>query len=116
MEKRIRNNRLQLRLSYEEKEYAAKKLQETNIRSYSDLFMRAITNSKIIVIDTIPILALSEQISKIGNNINQIARVANTTSNIYENDVKELQEHIKNIQNLINKVFITVLNQQRGDQ
>lgn len=57
------------------------------------------------VIDTIPILKVSAEISRVGNNINQIAKVANETGNIYLNDIKELQEKIDYINDIVTKYF-----------
>ena len=74
---------------------------QSEMNSYSDFVMQSIKKIPIFVVDIKPLLSLSEQVSKIGVNINQIARVTNTTQNIYENDVNELQENIEKISFLI---------------
>ena len=98
---RTRNKRITLRVSEEEYKIFQRKFMQSEMNSYSDFVMQSIKKIPIFVVDIKPLLSLSEQVSKIGVNINQIARVTNTTQNIYENDVNELQENIEKISFLI---------------
>ena len=90
-----------LRFSEEEYNDFQRKFKDSKQRNYTDFVIHSVRKIPIFVVDVKPLLALSEQISKIGVNINQIARVTNTTQNIYENDVNELQENIEKISSLI---------------
>ena len=101
MVNRTRNKRITLRVSEEEYKIFQRKFMQSEMNSYSDFVMQSIKKIPIFVVDIKPLLSLSEQVSKIGVNINQIARVTNTTQNIYENDVNELQENIEKISFLI---------------
>ena len=98
---RTRNKRITLRVSEEEYKIFQRKFMQSEMNSYSDFVIQSIKKIPIFVVDIKPLLSLSEQVSKIGVNINQIARVTNTTQNIYENDVNELQENIEKISFLI---------------
>ena len=101
MVNRTRNKRITLRVSEEEYKIFQRKFMQSEMNSYSDFVIQSIKKIPIFVVDIKPLLSLSEQVSKIGVNINQIARVTNTTQNIYENDVNELQENIEKISFLI---------------
>ena len=90
-----------LRFSEEEYKDFQRKFKDSKKKNYTDFVISSVRKIPIFVVDVKPLLALSEQISKIGVNINQIARVTNTTRNIYENDVNELQEDIEKISSLI---------------
>ena len=44
-----------------------------------------------------------------GNNINQIAKVANTNAVIYKNDVKKMQEDLNNLSKNLCKLYSQLL-------
>ena len=95
---RIRNKRITLRVSEEEYKIFQRKFMQSEMNSYSDFVIQSIKKIPIFVVDIKPLLSLSEQVSKIGVNVNQIAKVANTTQNIY---VEELRNKIEKALNLI---------------
>ena len=51
----------------------------------------------IINTDTTPIKKQYEEMHKIGVNINQIAKKVNTTGQVYQEDMKEVQRMVKEI-------------------
>lgn len=46
------------------------------------------------------------EINCIGQNINQIAKVANARQSVYLTDIMQLQEQVKNIEDLVNDFVI----------
>lgn len=98
---RTRNRQMILRFSEEEYKDFQRKFKDSKQRNYTDFVISSVRKIPIFVVDVKPLLSLSEQISKIGVNINQIARVTNTTQNIYENDVNELKENVEKILSLV---------------
>ena len=54
-------------------------------------------NDKITVCDSAEIYRLNSSLRAIGRNINQIATVANSTSQIYSGDISSLREQFKKI-------------------
>ena len=105
MVNRTRNKRVTLRFSEEELDDFKKRKVESSINNYSDFVLNCVNKIPIFDVNTKPFLTVSEQISKIGTNINQIAKVANTTQNIYENDINELQKKIKELEDIVTENF-----------
>lgn len=114
MAKRTRNKHLSLMLTDEEFDFFKQRQKLSGIRNYTDFLIKTVANSQVINIDTRPFLVLAEQINKIGVNINQIARVANTTGCIYENDISLLRDRITEIENLVNAAMVDMSNLREG--
>lgn len=49
-------------------------------------------NSQVVLYNTADLFGLRSEIKKIGNNINQIAMVANSNKSVYLSDVRELRK------------------------
>lgn len=94
---RARPYRCEFYISDSEKEIIDKKFEATNIKYKSDFYRTAILKSKIFVVDMQPLIDLNIQISKIGNNINQIARIANTEKSIDKDSIKYVQRSLDKI-------------------
>lgn len=105
MDKHLRNKKITLRFTEEEKIYIDKKKEMTIYEHYNDFILAAVTHCNIFTVDTKPMLEAASQISKIGTNINQIAKAVNTSENLYKNDVKELQIKIKEIEKIIHDII-----------
>lgn len=69
-------------------------------KNVTDFLVSSALNKKIVVVDGLPDLAL--QVAKVGNNINQIARLANTNTYVSQEDVKSVQLEMK----ILNGVFL----------
>lgn len=115
MDKHLRNKKITLRFTEEEKIYLDKKKEMTIYEHYNDFILAAVTHCNIFTVDTKPMLAVEEQISKIGTNINQIAKAVNTSGNLYKNDVKELQTKIKEIEKIIHDIISISEKGRNGD-
>ncbi len=105
MDKHLRNKKITLRFTADEKEYLDKKKEMTIYEHYNDFILAAVTHCNIFTVDTKPMLAVAEQISKIGTNINQIAKAVNTSGNLYKNDVEDLRIKIKEIEKIIHDII-----------
>ena len=51
-------------------------------------------NSQVVLYNTADIFGLRSELKRIGNNINQIAMVANSNKSVYLSDVRELQKQL----------------------
>lgn len=60
--------------------------------NYTGFIIRAMCTTDYFVVDTRPLLEVAGEINSIGTNINQIAKVANTSQSIYEKDIEVLQK------------------------
>lgn len=98
MQNRKRNLQLKIYLTTEEKELFEKKMKLTHAKTMSQFIRKCVLEKTIYEVDLHPFLELSCQISKVGNNINQIAMKANTTKTVSNEDIAELKQLIKHIQ------------------
>lgn len=58
-------------------------------------FLRAsAVKSQVVLYNTADVYGLRSEIKKIGNNVNQIAMVANSNKSVYLSDVRELQKQL----------------------
>ena len=99
MEKETKTERLLLRLTPMEKRNVAYHAQLMNV-SVNEYISLLIRRKRIVICENIP--ELIYQIQKIGNNINQIAAVANTNQYISINNVSEVERLMKECYNLLN--------------
>ena len=105
MTRRIRSENIHLRLTKEEKDYIDNKMAETRTYNYTDMFIKAVSKMEYYVVDTRPLFDVAGEINRIGTNINQIAKVANTTHSIYKDDIKELREHMNKLTEIVQQNF-----------
>ncbi|MBR1482581.1 MAG: plasmid mobilization relaxosome protein MobC [Ruminococcus sp.] len=99
MERERKTEKLLLRLTPTEKRNVAYHAQLMNV-SVNEYISLLIRRKRIVICENIP--ELIYQIQKIGNNINQIAAVANTNQYISINNVSEVERLMKECYNLLN--------------
>ena len=99
---RIKEGRISLRLSEQDKSALLEKATAARM-SLSEYLVALNNQKKIIIVDGIPELCV--QITKIGTNINQIARVVNQTRNFSSNQSAYLQDELIKLHNLLSKIL-----------
>lgn len=102
-------------LSDEEFEFFKQQKYRSGVSNYTDFLMKVVSQSQVISIDTRPLLVLAEQVSKIGVNVNQVAKIANITRSVFEDDVRLLQEKIDEMDSLINSAIGVLSNVRESD-
>ena len=90
MEKR--DEILILRVSPSDKERIRMKMEELGISNMSAYIRKMSLDGLCVQLDLKDIRNFTEQVSRIGNNLNQYAKVANTTGSIYAQDIAYLRE------------------------
>lgn len=97
MSNRLRNERIEIRVSPVEKEMIRQRMEvchETNTGRY----MRTMAiDGCIFVVDYSAIKEMTYELHKIGVNINQIAHKVNSTETIYEKEINDLKEMLDTI-------------------
>lgn len=88
--KRKRPKRIYFRLNSQEFEELKTKMQEAGMNNREEFIRQMLRDGYIINVDISGINALSVQISRYGNNINQIAKRVNETNHIYKEDINEI--------------------------
>ena len=90
--KRERKNPIQVYLSDDELYILRSKWRMSRMRSVSSFIRHLIIYGYVYDIDYQELHEYNAQLSKIGNNINQIIRRAASTGNLYDADIKEIKE------------------------
>ncbi|MBQ6554679.1 MAG: plasmid mobilization relaxosome protein MobC [Firmicutes bacterium] len=102
---RFRNERINVRLADFEKEIFYKQMKRAGHKNVTDFIMTAICKHHSTVVDTAPILEIKGELNRIGCNVNQLAKVANSTQSIYADDVEMLRNNLTAVQDLVEKAF-----------
>ncbi|MCH5296036.1 MAG: plasmid mobilization relaxosome protein MobC [Ruminococcus sp.] len=102
MDKSKKTERIELRLSEEEKKNIAYHSQLMNI-SMSEYILLNIRRKRIVICENFP--ELIYQISHIGNNINQIAAIANKNDYISEKNINEAKHLMGKCYDLIQDII-----------
>ncbi|MBY7009282.1 MobC family plasmid mobilization relaxosome protein [Clostridium botulinum] len=101
---RIRNLPLKFYATEEEKKIIDKKAKELKL-DRSKYLRKVALQEPIINVDMSYLNNVIYELNKIGNNINQIAKYTNTNHALYKNDIKEIQEKMDSIWEVISQAF-----------
>lgn len=91
-----KTERLDVRLTPDEKEYVKEMAQSCNM-SITDFFLHTLYDGKVIHIDMQPVKELANEINKIGVNINQIAKHVNESRTVSNMDFERLQKEFQKL-------------------
>lgn len=81
------------RVSPEERQLIADKMELAGIRSLRAYMLKMALDGYVVQLDLSEVREMISLLRNATNNLNQIARRANETRNVYEADIKDLQEH-----------------------
>ncbi len=97
MANRERRNELKIFLSDDEQYILEQKVKASRMRSKSSFLRHQILYGYVYDIDYSDLREYNTTLSKISNNLNQIAKRMNATGNVYAADVKEVKELMKKV-------------------
>lgn len=100
---RKRSNRITFYLSDEELDLLNKKYEKTKYTSKSDYIRELILNGIIVIKDYKYLDGVEHELNKIGTNINQIAKFANTNGGLYKRQIDSLTEEMDRVWEIILK-------------
>ncbi len=89
MKNNKRNNRIHFRVSDDEREIINKKMSVLGITNMAEYLRRMSIYGYMLEVDLKPLNNLATELGRIGNNINQLAKRANETGNIYYEDIEK---------------------------
>ena len=95
MANRIRNERLEIKLTKEEKALFEEKRKLARCRNMSHFIRKCVLEKEIYQIDLEPFRDLQGLLSNATNNINQIAKRVNSTGVIYKEDIGDMKKEIE---------------------
>ena len=97
MKNRSRKNELKLFLSDDEKYILEQKWKLSGMKSRSAFIRHLILYGYVYDVDYSDLREYNTNLARIGNILNQIAKRANMTGNIYNDDIKEVKELMSEI-------------------
>ena len=113
MDNRTRKNQLKIYLTDEEKEIFEKKMKLANCKTMSHFLRKCVLEKEIYIVDLEPFRDLQLLLSNATNNINQIAKVTNTTGVIYKKDIDYMREKIEKLAKEIWQIHSLLLNKSK---
>ncbi len=102
---RYRDKRLTIWLTEDELNTIRTRKELADTKNTADYIMTCVCDTPINVIDTKPLMALKTELSRIGTNINQIAKVANTSKSIHGSDIAALKNYVDEVRTIISNTF-----------
>lgn len=103
-ENRFRKKQIILRVTEDELRIINKKAEVACLSRNGYLIKMAIEGA-VIVQDLDNMRDFTNEINKIGVNINQIAKHINTTNNIYKSDIEEIKEKVEEIYKIVESIL-----------
>ena len=91
MANRTRSIVLRVPVTAEERALIEKKMQQMGTRCFSVYARKMLIDGYVIRLDYSDVKAMTAELQKIGTNINQIAKRANSTGNVYQEDIEEIK-------------------------
>ncbi len=95
-----------IRVTPEERKRIESKMAELGIHNMSAYIRKMALDGLCIHLDLKDIRSLTEQIARIGNNLNQYAKRANESGNIYAGDIANLQKRFEEILEAERGIFL----------
>ena len=108
MENRKRNIQMKFYVTEEEKRLIDEKMKQLPIRQYGAYFRKMAIDGYILVIDRSDTKAYIRELQAVSRNINQIAKRANATGTVYQQDIEDIKKAVDEIWQLQRR---TLLNQ-----
>lgn len=96
-----RNNRLFFDLSDEELKLLNERLENYRSSNRSEFIRDSVLNNYIIINDDTNLRSLVYEVNQIGNNVNQLAHLANQNKKIEADEIETLKNEIKEIRSLV---------------
>jgi hypothetical protein len=113
MQNRTRAVQLIVRVTQEEKEHIYKKMELHGIQNFNAYARKMLIDGYVVRVDTAHFQDLAQEVNKIGVNINQLTRVANTTGMVTSNDIRRVQELINELWQLLKSSLSALLSKSR---
>ena len=103
--KRTRNNRIVFYLNDAEMALLREKLDESKVCNREEFIRKMLFDGRIVRVEFAEIREMIRLLRSSSNNLNQLAKKANETQNIYEQDVIELQQNYEVLLNVMKKFY-----------
>lgn len=99
--KRLRYIEKKVRLTKEEDEYIRKKVEQSPFNNFQNFARLMLITGEVKMVDYSELKKLNGQINRVGNNINQIAKLAHYFDEISNEDIQEIKQNINYMKSLV---------------
>ena len=113
MQKRNRNEQLIIRVKPEEKALIQKKMKLIGTENFSAYARKMLIDGIIIHVDLSEFQKLANEVNAVGVNVNQIAKVINSSGEIYRSDIAQVKEMVDEIWRLLKSYLSELLSLSR---
>lgn len=103
MANRTSNIQLLVRVTEEENKLIREKMSLIPTNNFNAYAKKMLIDGYVIKHDFKELRTLTSQLGKIGSNVNQIAKRANESRNVYDEDIKDVLKMLHEIKLLMNK-------------
>ncbi|QGH00451.1 plasmid mobilization relaxosome protein MobC [Streptococcus dysgalactiae subsp. dysgalactiae] len=114
MANRIRNERLEIKLTEEEKALFEEKRKLAKCKNMSHFIRKCVLEKEIYQVDLEPFRDLQALLSNATSNINQIAKRVNSTGIIYKDDINDMKKQIEYFSKELWQIHSLLLNKTSG--
>ena len=114
MANRLRNERLEIKLTEEEKALFEEKRKLAKCRNMSLFIRKCVLEKEIYQVDLEPFRDLQGLLSNATSNINQIAKRVNSTGIIYKDDINDMKKQIEYFSKELWQIHSLILNRTSG--
>lgn len=102
---RKRTERLYVMVTLEEKNEITEKMKSIGMTNLGEFVRKILLMGTVIRVDTNGLNNLAYEVNKVGNNINQITKLANQRGNVTLNDIDELNKNLIYINSFIENFY-----------
>jgi len=91
----LRQRKFDFRVNDSEYEKIKHDMEKLGLKDFSKYFRMMLMNGEVKVVCNFEVEAINKlvmELSRVGNNVNQIARIANATSKVFKSELAELLE------------------------
>ena len=114
MANRIRNERLEIKLTKEEKALFEEKRKLAKCKNMSHFIRKCVLEKEIYQVDLEPFRDLQGLLSNATSNINQIAKRVNSIGIIYKDDINDIKNQIEYFSKELWQIHSLLLNRTSG--
>ena len=110
---RKRSVQLIVRVTRDEKDFIYKKMENFGSSNFNTYARKMLIDGYVIHLDLEKFNLLAGEVNKIGTNINQIAKVSNTTGVVFGDDIEKLKEMVNEIWQLLKSSLSVLLSKSQ---
>lgn len=115
-EKYIRKRSIEKKIRFDEEEweYIKEKIIKSPFNNFQNFARLLIISGEIKNVDYSQLIGLNQEVARVGNNINQMARLANQFKEISPDDIQYLIKEVEALKGMVRENINEAFKQNRG--